>query len=47
MESGSASRITRSNLGETVYLQLWERILARRLHPGEKLSDLALSRELG
>ncbi len=47
MASGSAGRIARSNLGETVYRQLWERILARRLHPGEKLSDLTLSRELG
>ena len=47
MASGSTGRIARSNLGETVYLQLWERILARRLQPGEKLSDLGLSRELG
>jgi len=47
MSSPIDGRIPRSNLGETIYLQLWERILARRLHPGEKLSDLKLSRELG
>lgn len=39
--------IPRSSLGESVYRLLWERILDRRLHPGEKLSDLRLSDELG
>lgn len=39
--------ISRGNLGEAVYRVLWERILDRRLEPGEKLSDLQLSRELG
>lgn len=39
--------IPRSNLGESVYRLLWDRILDRRLHPGEKLSDLRLSDELG
>jgi len=39
--------ITRSNLGERVYRLLWDRILDRRLHPGEKLSDVRLSDELG
>ena len=39
--------ITRSNLGEIVYRLLWDRILDRRLHPGEKLSDVRLSDELG
>jgi DNA-binding GntR family transcriptional regulator len=39
--------ITRSNLGESVYRLLWDRILDRRLHPGEKLSDVRLSDELG
>ena len=39
--------IPRSNLGEEVYRLLWERILDRRLRPGEKLSDLRLSHELG
>jgi GntR family transcriptional regulator, rspAB operon transcriptional repressor len=39
--------ITRSNLGESVYRLLWDRILDRRLHPGEKISDVRLSDELG
>ncbi|MGH2532246.1 MAG: GntR family transcriptional regulator [Thermomicrobiales bacterium] len=39
--------IPRSSLGESVYRLLWDRILDRRLHPGEKLSDLRLSDELG
>jgi DNA-binding GntR family transcriptional regulator len=39
--------IARSSLGESVYRLLWDRILDRRLHPGEKLSDLRLSDELG
>lgn len=34
-------------LGEGVYRLLWERIVDRRLRPGQKLSDLRLSRELG
>ena len=40
-------RITRSNLGEEVYRLLWKRILDRGLRPGDKLSDLRLSHELG
>jgi len=49
MLSSSAinSAIPRNNLGESVYRLLWERILDRRLRPGEKLSDLHLSDELG
>ncbi|MFL5760020.1 MAG: GntR family transcriptional regulator [Thermomicrobiales bacterium] len=39
--------ILRNKLGESVYQLLWDRILDRRLHPGEKLSDLHLSDELG
>jgi DNA-binding GntR family transcriptional regulator len=39
--------IQRRNLGDDVYQILWERILSRDLHPGEKLSDLKLSAELG
>jgi len=50
-ESGGAGRatspITRRNLGSDVYSVLWDRILSRDLHPGEKLSDLRLSEELG
>ena len=39
--------IQRRNLGTDVYSILWDRILNRELHPGEKLSDLRLSEELG
>jgi DNA-binding GntR family transcriptional regulator len=39
--------ILRNKLGEGVYQLLWDRILDRRLHAGEKLSDLHLSDELG
>lgn len=41
------SPIQRRNLGSDVYSILWDRILSRDLHPGEKLSDLRLSEELG
>ncbi len=41
------SPIVRRNLGSDVYSILWDRILSRDLHPGEKLSDLRLSEELG
>jgi len=40
-------RIPRTNLGEEVYRLLWKRILDRGLRPGDKLSDLRLSQELG
>ncbi len=39
--------IPRTNLGEEVYRLLWKRILDRGLRPGDKLSDLRLSQELG
>lgn len=39
--------IVRRNLGSDVYGVLWDRILSRDLSPGEKLSDLRLSEELG
>lgn len=39
--------IQRRNLGDDVYQVLWSRIVSRDLHPGEKLSDLRLSSELG
>jgi DNA-binding GntR family transcriptional regulator len=39
--------IQRRNLGDDVYQVLWSRIVSRDLHPGEKLSDLRLSGELG
>lgn len=46
-EAATAESIPRSNLGERIYRLLWERILDHRLRPGEKLSDLHLSQELG
>lgn len=46
-DPGSPPIIQRHNLGEDVYRILWSRILSRDLHPGEKLSDLKLSAELG
>lgn len=39
--------IQRRNLGDDVYQILWSRIVSRDLHPGDKLSDLRLSTELG
>jgi len=48
--AGNAPRtspIVRRNLGSDVYSILWDRILSRNLHPGEKLSDVHLSEELG
>ncbi|CAA9551938.1 MAG: Transcriptional regulator, GntR family [uncultured Thermomicrobiales bacterium] len=39
--------ISRRNLGSDVYGILWEWILGHNLHPGQKLSDLHLSEELG
>src|SRR5215212_4764712 len=47
MSGAGPALILRSKLGESVYQLLWDRILDRRLHPGEKLSDLHLSDELG
>lgn len=41
------SRLAPNPLGDRVYQVLWERILDRRVRPGEKLSDLRLSDELG
>jgi DNA-binding GntR family transcriptional regulator len=40
-------QIPRTSLGEEVYSLLWKRILDRGLRPGDKLSDLRLSQELG
>jgi DNA-binding GntR family transcriptional regulator len=39
--------IQRRNLGADVYRILWDRILSRSLNPGQKLSDLRLSEQLG
>lgn len=43
----SPAPILRQNLGSDVYGILWDWILGHNLHPGEKLSDLRLSEELG
>lgn len=40
-------QIIRRNLGSDVYGILWDRILRRGFHPGQKLSDLRISDELG
>jgi len=45
--SPTAARISPGNLGSDVYGVLWDRILQRGFHPGEKLSDLKISDELG
>lgn len=44
---GQLPIIHRRNLGGDVYRILWERILSRSLDPGQKLSDLRLSEQLG
>jgi len=43
----ASTPLARTNLGADVYRVLWERLLNRELRPGEKLSDLRLSAELG
>jgi DNA-binding GntR family transcriptional regulator len=39
--------IIRRSLGTDVYGAIWDRLATRELQPGERLSDLRLSRELG
>ncbi len=39
--------IVRRSLGTDVYGAIWERLATRELQPGDRLSDLHLSRELG
>jgi DNA-binding GntR family transcriptional regulator len=46
-DADEPEHIPRTNLGEEVYRLLWKRILDRGLRPGDKLSDLRLSQELG
>lgn len=46
-DDDNSTIIQRYNLGDEVYRVLWARILSRDLHPGQKLSDLKLSAELG
>ncbi len=46
-DADELERRPRSNLGDEVYRLLWKRILDHGLRPGDKLSDLRLSHELG
>lgn len=46
-DAPGAPVIQRRNLVEEVYRVLWGRIVSRDLHPGQKLSDLRISTELG
>lgn len=39
--------LVRRSLGTDVYGAIWDRLATRELQPGERLSDLHLSRELG
>jgi DNA-binding GntR family transcriptional regulator len=41
------SQINHSPLGDQVYAIIWERIMSRQIGPGDKLSDLRLSEDLG
>jgi DNA-binding GntR family transcriptional regulator len=41
------SKIQHSRLGDQVYTIIWERIVNHQLQPGDKISDLRLSEELG
>lgn len=40
-------KIEQTTLGDQVYSVLWDRIASRKLRPGDKISDLRLSEELG
>ncbi len=44
---GSDALIQQSLLGKQVYDLLWQRIVSHQLRPGDKLSDLRLSEEIG
>jgi DNA-binding GntR family transcriptional regulator len=41
------SKIHHSPLGDQVYAIIWDRIISRQIGPGDKLSDLRLSEDLG
>lgn len=41
------SQIQHSPLGDQVYTIIWDQIISHRLRPGDKISDLRLSEELG
>ncbi|HMA34067.1 MAG TPA: GntR family transcriptional regulator [Chloroflexia bacterium] len=46
-EPGGSDAIQQTLLGSQVYDLLWQRIIRHQLRPGDKLSDLRLSEELG
>jgi DNA-binding GntR family transcriptional regulator len=46
-QPGRSSKIQLSSLNEHVYDLLWQRIATHALRPGDKLSDVHLSEELG
>src|SRR6478672_2282300 len=46
-ELAAESPIQQSLLGKQVYNLLWQRIVSHQLQPGDKLSDVRLSEELG
>jgi DNA-binding GntR family transcriptional regulator len=41
------TKIQHTLLGDQVYTIIWDQIVGRRLQPGDKISDLRLSEELG
>ena len=43
----SAPKIQRTLIGDQVYAIIWKQIVSHKLRPGDKLSDLRLSEELG
>ena len=43
----SAPKIQRTLIGDQVYAIIWQQIVTHKLLPGDKLSDLRLSEELG
>jgi DNA-binding GntR family transcriptional regulator len=44
---GKLMKIEQTPLGDQVYSILWDQIASRKLRPGDKISDLRLSEELG
>jgi DNA-binding GntR family transcriptional regulator len=44
---GKLMKIQQTPLGDQVYSILWDQIASRKLRPGDKLSDVRLSQELG
>jgi DNA-binding GntR family transcriptional regulator len=40
-------KIQQTRLGDQVYAIIWDKIVSHRLRPGDKISDLRLSEELG